>query len=78
MTGRRPEYVDSRILAQGEGREGNILIICMFFMNTNYFTYYCTIQDLSHHHISVYHLHTIEGHGHDRSKLQLCHYLGNQ
>lgn len=23
LTGRRPEYIDPRILAQGEGREGN-------------------------------------------------------
>lgn len=26
LTGRRPEYIDPRILAQGEGREGNTFI----------------------------------------------------
>lgn len=25
LTGRRPEYVDPRVLAQGEGREGDSL-----------------------------------------------------
>ena len=24
LTGRRPEYIDPRVLAQGEGREGNL------------------------------------------------------
>jgi hypothetical protein len=27
LTGRRPEYVDSRLLAQGEGREGEPIVM---------------------------------------------------
>lgn len=26
LTGRRPEYIDARVLAQGEGREGEWII----------------------------------------------------
>lgn len=41
LTGRRPEYVDSRMLAQGEGREGEWMVTS--FKSNNYFIEYNTV-----------------------------------
>jgi hypothetical protein len=36
LTGRRPEYVDARVLAQGEGREGEWIVT---YVNKIYILY---------------------------------------